>query len=251
MNWKRILCIIIAVILICMLTACGRSEDHSADNEANQGIGNNNNAPDNSSSGNNGSNNSENQLSPGGDNQDGAAEGSPEAGENNGSTSPNGNAGGDNGGDGALSTASADLLQKIIDYIESADVWIPMSMPPMAAPIEIRHNAIGLSDADYAQYVIQDAQSLAGLATQAHQIIIYQCMDVNAASRVKSLVSGQGGYDPQKWICVFPEMAAVIEAGSYVLLVASSREVVNAAAEAFDVEIGSSGDLVIFYESAE
>ena len=143
-----------------------------------------------------------------------------------------------------------DVLESIIAEIRSANIWMPMSMPSAAAPIDERRNAIGLDESDYAQYVVADAQSMAGITTQAHQIIVYQCIDESAALQVKTLLHSADGYNPQKWICVYPEKVMVVEAASYILLVASYSDVADAALSAFREIIGSTGEAVTFWEYA-
>ncbi|MCL2045079.1 MAG: hypothetical protein FWG88_01675 [Oscillospiraceae bacterium] len=169
--------------------------------------------------------------------------------ENEVSTEPGDNTNSTENGNEEIETA-ADMLAYIIDEIKAAEVWMPMSMPISSAPLSERHNAIGLSDADYEQYVITDAHSMAGITTQAHQIIVFQCVDAAAATQVKTLVSSSGGYDPEKWICVYPEKVVAIEAGVYVLLVASYVDVAELAVEIFCELLSDAGDAVVFWEHA-
>ena len=152
------------------------------------------------------------------------------------------------GGESKLSGTPEDVLAIIIDGLDAAGVEAPMSFPPMAVPAEDSQNAIGLSEADYKQYVAAAAHSMAAIGTFAHQIIVIQGVDDNAAAQIKKLVSSDGGYDPQKWICVFPEIVVAVDSGPYVLIVASYREVADTAIEVFSEAAGSTGDVVTFWE---
>ena len=269
---KRLFYFIVALALVLSLAACGGGESNSS--TEGQEPGNSSSVTDS------GSSNASSSQSPGSSGDASASAGS-SGGRESSSPSENpapGSGGGENsspssspsqsespspssspspsdttgsgGGEGeaGLSGAPEDILTKLIEDLRNAGAQMPMSMPPMAAPEAERHNAIGLSDADYSQYVMADAQSIAGISTFAHQIIIYQCVDDSAAAQVKNIITSSGGYDPQKWICVFPEKAVAVDAGNYVLLVASTREVVDMAAEIFVETAVTAGSIVTFYE---
>ena len=127
---------------------------------------------------------------------------------------------------------------------------MPMSFPPSEVTPDLSQNTIGLSEADFGRLVTSAAYNMAGIGTFAHQMIMIQAKDDKAAVEVKRIVSGDGGYDAAKWICVFPEKAIAVESGSYVLLVASYAEVADAAVENFRETAGSIGDVNVFYEFA-
>jgi hypothetical protein len=121
----------------------------------------------------------------------------------------------------------------------------------MAVAADISENMIGLSEADFNKYAAAAAQSMAAIGTFAHQLIIIQGVDDKAAAQIKSLVSGDNGYNPKKWVCVFPQRAVAVDSGSYVLLVAASGEVADAAVEIFRNIAGSAGDVITFWDFAE
>jgi hypothetical protein len=121
----------------------------------------------------------------------------------------------------------------------------------MAVSAAESQNTIGLSESDFNKYVAAAAQSLAAIGTFAHQIIVIQGVDDKAAGQIKSLVSGDGGYDPKKWVCVYPEKAVAVESGSYVLLVAAKNDVADAAVEIFRETAGSIGEANVFWNFSE
>ena len=127
---------------------------------------------------------------------------------------------------------------------------MPMSLPPAGFALELSQNTVGLSEADYTKYVSEASQTMGAIMTAAHQIVLVKAVDAAAAAQVKKLISGPGGYDAKKWICVFPQTAIVIDSGVYVLLVASSREVADTAANVFKELAGSTGDVVTFFDFA-
>ena len=152
------------------------------------------------------------------------------------------------GGEAGAVGSASDLLAAIIEALTNVGAEMPISSPPMPIPEGESQNAVGLSQADIDRYVTEIAQSMAMIGTFAHQIVVYQCNDANAASQVKSLISSNGGYDSQKWICVFPEKTVAVDSGSYVLLVASYRAVADAALDVFGAIAGSTGAVVTIYE---
>ena len=127
---------------------------------------------------------------------------------------------------------------------------MPMSMPPAAVSAEESQNTIGLSEADFNKYVASAAHSLAAIGTFAHQIILIQGVDNKAAAQIKNLVSSDDGYNPKKWVCVYPDKGIVVDSGSYVLLVAASDEVADAAVEVFKNIAGSIGEVITFWNAA-
>ena len=251
MKIKKLICILLIMALICAAAACGPRDNNAggsnASGTASPDIGNNSGAGNASPSANPSQTPSESPSA----NPSQTPSESPSA--NPSQTPPESPAAGNGGGTGSeaagLTGSAQEVLTGLLEALQAAEVWMPMSMPPAAAPEQERKNAIGLSDADYEKYVTDNAQSMAGITTQAHQIVVFRCQDANAAAQVKKLISGDGGYDPQKWICVFPETAIAFDAGAYVLLVASYREVADATVEIMTEAAGSIGEVITFYGS--
>ena len=156
------------------------------------------------------------------------------------------------GGSGSSNTnltgSALDILSKLDEDLKQTGIEMPMTLPPMEVSPDMSQNDIGLSTADFNRLVTSAASSLAAIGTFAHQIAIIQANDASAATEVKNLISGSGGYDSQKWICVWPEKVIVVESGAYVLLAAARADVVDAAINAFQSEAGTIGTVKTFFE---
>jgi len=147
------------------------------------------------------------------------------------------------------------LLEKLVDAvteeIKAAGEFMYMSFITDVTP-DLSQNAAGLSEADFGSLVIAAASSMAAIGSQAHQIVLFQAKNSNAAAEVKKIVagraSGKDGYDSQKWICVWPEQSIVVESGDYVLLVASRVDIVESALGVFTEMAGKVGSVDKFYE---
>ena len=288
MKVYRIISILLAmVIIICVSVACGTDaaevggtgngggnspgassgSGNAAGSETGGGSsGNSGNSGNSSNSGNSGdSGNSGNSSSGGGagttDNGE-AGNGSGSGGEEikgGGETSGNGEdaqeagAGGNaepGGSSGAagLSGTPEEILGKLIDDLRADGVEMPMSIPPMKVEADMSQNTVGLSEDDFEKLVADSAYTMAAIGTFAHQMIIIQATDAKAATDIKQIVSGDNGYDPKKWICVFPEKAVAVESGVYVLIVASYAAVADAAVEIFKEAAGGTGEVNEFWE---
>ena len=307
MRIKRIICIALAIVMVCLSAACvpgndgvdsgsggGNSEESgggSGESAGSNGGGENAGETDNNnggvSGGDGGGDNVDSNVTDGGDDggdSDGGetsapGEGSESGGDGgdsggaggsggsdsgsgssesgSGESGSGGNGSGGNGGGGetgggsaGLSGSPADILSKLIDAISSAGVEMPMSLPPTAVTPDLSHNTIGLEENDFTRLVVSASYSLAAIGTFAHQIIMIKANDAASAVEVKKLVSGDGGYDPQKWICVWPEKVIAVESGEFVLIVASYNKVVDAAIAAFKSAAGSIGDVNTIWEFA-
>lgn len=237
MRLKRIIGVILAAVMICVfISACdadkgGAGAGNSAANgtESNSPGGDAGNSPGGDvSSGN-----------PGGD----VSSGSPDGGAED-AVSPDG------GGGSGLTGTSEDVLVMLLDSLADSGAETPMCIPPMAVEPEMSQNTIGLSEADFTRLVEDTAYTMAAIGTFAHQIIVIRGVDERAAGEIKRLVTGDGGYDAKKWICVFPEKAVAVDSGVYVLIVASTSDVADAAVEAFAAAAGTTGDADVFWEFA-
>ena len=159
------------------------------------------------------------------------------------------------GGAGAvesnLTGSPEEVLNQLLEDIVNSGAEMPMALPPLAVDPEMSQNAIGLPTAVFGSLVADASYSLAAIGTFAHQIIVIQAVDAASAVQIKSLVSGDGGYDPMKWICVWPEKVATVDSGVYVLIVASYNNVVDAALAAFEAEAGNVGEVVTFWDFAD
>ena len=143
-----------------------------------------------------------------------------------------------------------DILGDLTEALGNMDVEMPMALPPTPVGSDMSEFILGLSESDYDKYVDSAAHSTAAIGTFAHQIIIINAKDNASAQEIKKLVSGSGGYDAQKWVCVWPERCIAVDAGVHVLLVAARNPVVDAALDIFkDMMSGFNiGEVVTFFE---
>ena len=220
-------------------TSGGNTGGGSLDNNTNNGNTGGGSPDSNTSNGNTGGGSPDNNTSngnTGGGNTDNGTNG--------------GNGGTDNNGDQNLTGSAADILNEIVGDITAAGVEMPMSIPPMPVTSDMSQNTVGLSEADFNKYVVDSAYNMAAIGTFAHQLIVLKAVDAKAAGEINKLVSSDNGYDAKKWVCVFPDKAAVVDAGEYVLIAAASTAVVDAAVDAFKSIMGSIGDVNTFWEFA-
>jgi len=106
--------------------------------------------------------------------------------------------------------------------------------------------ALGLTDAQFAQYVESAYEAKAAIMTMAQRTAVVKCKDAAAAAQVKKLIAE--GFDSHQWICVFPDQSVVVESGSYVLLAVGITETTNALVEAFKaLSDGGTGTPDVFF----
>jgi len=253
MKTKRIICIVLAVIMIVLASAC----DGGANNSSNSGGGGGGN------SGGGGNTDTTTPPGPGGDTGNGNANSGGGDTDTGGGNAGGGNSGGDTGGGSAggggsttnLTGSAAEILGKLVDdtteIITSVGGFMYMSFTTDVVP-DLSQNTVGLPEADFENLVIAASSSMAGIGTQAHQIVLIETKDNNAALEAKKIIAGRvgnkDGYDAQKWICVWPERAIVVESGSFVLLIASRVDIIEAALELFKEMAGNVGEVDVFYE---
>jgi hypothetical protein len=159
--------------------------------------------------------------------------------------------GGGDGGGAAVSNLSGtaeEVLVQLLSDIETAGVETPMPLPPTAVDAGMSQFLVGLSEGDFNRLVISSSYSMAAIATFAHQITVLQLKDSASATEAKDLISADGGFDPHKWICVWPEKVIAVNSGSYVLLVASTNDTVDATLNAFKAAAGSTGTVLTIFE---
>jgi len=166
-----------------------------------------------------------------------------DAGTNGGGQEPP--AGGDTSN---LSGTPEEILAVMVDQLRADGVEMPIALPPTAITADISQNKMGLSEDAFNRLTVSAADSLAAIGTFAHQIVLIEAADAKSAAEVKKLVTSDGGYDPHKWICVWPEKAAAVDSGDYVLIVASYADVVDAVLDYFKTTAGTTGSVVTFYE---
>ena len=237
MNTRKIISIMLVIAMVLMIASCGSAIAGGEDGNTEENTDSNTNGEtENGTEGNTDSN------TEGG--EDGNTEGNTDA--NTGGNGEDGNNAGNNQSN--LTGSAEDALNQILEDLENTGVKMPMAMPPLAVVGDQSQYLIGLSEADFNRLVESAYSSQAAIATFAHQIIMIQAKDLSAAAEIKNLVSGKGGYDAMKWICVIPESAVTIDSGVYILIVASRNEVVDPVVEAFIAAAGNTGNAVKFFE---
>ncbi|MDR0293269.1 MAG: DUF4358 domain-containing protein [Oscillospiraceae bacterium] len=154
------------------------------------------------------------------------------------------------GGDSKLSGSAEDVLNLVLDGIDASlpeDQKMPMSFSQPVTADDSQYT-IGLSPDDFDKYVSEAVSSMATIGTHAHQIILIKAKSVQDAAEVKKLITSDGGYDPKKWVCVYPKKGVAVDSGSYVLLIAGEAAVADAGVGVFKNEAGSAGDVITFWE---
>ena len=151
---------------------------------------------------------------------------------------------GANGGKDTLTGSPEELLARLK---EAVTVELPMSFDSEVTA-ESAQSALGLTEAQFAEFVESAYESQAAITTIAQSTVLIKCKSVADASEVKKLIAG--GYDSRKWICVFPQQSVVVESGSYVLLAVGKVEATDALVEAFrSISEGNTGSPDVFFTS--
>jgi hypothetical protein len=149
---------------------------------------------------------------------------------------------------GALTDVLAAVLTGAQTLLDEAD-QITMSFEDEVTA-ENSAGMLGLTAEDFGKYVSEAYASNAAFITFAHEIALVRCVDAGAAAKVKKLVAD--GFDPNKWICVWPQRSVVIDSGSYVLLVASRNVSADAILQSFKtLAEGNVGEADVFFTAPE
>ncbi|OQA73890.1 MAG: hypothetical protein BWY35_00138 [Firmicutes bacterium ADurb.Bin248] len=107
---------------------------------------------------------------------------------------------------------------------------------------------LGLTPEQLSEYAEDAYVSMAAMNVSAHLTALVKCKDAASAAEVKSLVAK--GFDSGRWVCVRPDRCLVVEAGSYVFLIASYDEIATALEDAFRALAGdAAGEADVFFEA--
>jgi len=138
--------------------------------------------------------------------------------------------------------------EEILAQLKGAvTVELPMSFDSEVTA-ENAQNALGLTEAQFGEYVDSAYESAAAITTFAQSTAVVKCKSAAAAAEVKKLVAA--GFDSKKWICVFPEQSVVVESGSYVLLAVGKAQATDALVGAFkSISGGNIGSPNVFFTS--
>jgi len=136
--------------------------------------------------------------------------------------------------------------EEVLKQLKAAvTVELPMSLDSEVTA-ENAQNALGLTEAQFADYVDSAYESTAAIATLPQSNALVKCKSIAAAAEVKKFIAA--GFDSRKWICVFPEQSVVVESGSYVLLAVGKAQATDALVEAFKtISEGNTGSPEVFF----
>ena len=148
---------------------------------------------------------------------------------------------------GSLEEVTGKIIEKANETLTGYDKFpTPYNNPVTETNVE---GELGLTVEQFKTSVKSALSAKDPVMNMANEIILIECNDAAAAADVKKWIIVEGGYDPYKWICAWPEQSLVITSGQYVFLVSSSVVRAEALLQAFKDMAGSTGDLTIFFES--
>ena len=159
--------------------------------------------------------------------------------------------GGGNAAKDTLTGTTAALMTQLMEKAKtklSSGEEFPMTFDD-AVTSDKSEFILGLTSAQFGQYVTEATASTAAIATFAYQVALVKCKSIKDAETVVGLIAA--GFNPMRWVCVSPEQCFVQQSGSYVLLVASSKTQAEALRAAFsDLAGGNVGTANTFYTFA-
>ena len=142
-----------------------------------------------------------------------------------------------------LFTGTADeLLQSIIS---ESDAKLPKVYID-AITAENAPAALGLLADDFASFISEGAAATVESDAVAFQAAVVLCRYDEDAVMIDELI--REGFDPGKWVYVFPDRSLTAVSGPYILLAAGSEAETQALADAFKNSLGNSTIINIFYE---
>ena len=156
--------------------------------------------------------------------------------------------GGSDSGKDTLSGSAEEILATVIDSAGDAigadKLPETFTNPVTADGVE---NMLGMTADQFGQYVTEAVSATAAINIITFEAVLIKCKDSGAASEVKKILAES--YDPGKWICVRPELCAVTDSGSYVLLVTGNQEQADAILASFGKAAeGNIGEADRFFE---
>ncbi|MDR0435687.1 MAG: DUF4358 domain-containing protein [Propionibacteriaceae bacterium] len=140
-----------------------------------------------------------------------------------------------------LTGSTATILENVLNAA-AANVGVTELAEVTA---EDAQSTLGLSAADFDKYVAEATVSRALMMTSAHEVTLVKVKDGASVADLKAAIAA--GFDSTKWICVVPDKSVVIDSGSYVLLVVSYSDTVDAILKAFKDAAGTVGSENVFY----
>ena len=144
-------------------------------------------------------------------------------------------------GDPYTGTA-AELLGSIINDVDSILPKVSIeAITPENAPA-----TLGLLADDFASFISEGTVALSDSDSVAFQAAVVQCRYADDAGLIEELI--QEGFDPGKWVYVFPDRALTAVYGSFLLLAVGSEAETQALADAFEKNAGGLTSTRAFYE---
>ena len=140
----------------------------------------------------------------------------------------------------SFSGTTKELLQNIIEESNALPEVVIESITPENAPA-----MLGLLADDFVSF-IEEASAAAGESDMiAFQAAVILCKDANDADMIDGLI--QMGFDPGKWVYVFPDRALTVVSKPYIMLVSGSIKETESLTESFKKAIGGSSVISVFY----
>jgi len=148
----------------------------------------------------------------------------------------------ESGGAGAaFEGTAAELLQSVIG---GAGALPEVVIDPVTA--ENAPAVLGLLADDFASYIKDAAVAANEAGEAAFQAAVVLCRYTDDASMIDGLI--REGFDPGKWVYVFPDRALTSVSGAYILLAAGSDAETAELAAAFKTTAGGFAQTTVFYE---
>ncbi|MDR2620241.1 MAG: DUF4358 domain-containing protein [Propionibacteriaceae bacterium] len=123
---------------------------------------------------------------------------------------------------------------------------IEIAMPEQAPATEDNASGtLGISAEQFKSYVVEATVSSSLMMTSAHQVTLAKTKTAADATELAKLIAAE--FDSTKWVCVMPDRSVVVTSGTYVLLVVSTNEYVDAVLKAFEDAAGTTANLNTFY----
>ena len=141
----------------------------------------------------------------------------------------------------AYEGTTIELLQSVISEANTGIEAVIDYVTPENAPA-----ILGLLADDFASYVAEAAAATSESDGVAFQAAIVLCRYADDAGMINGLI--QEGFDPGKWVYVFPDRALTSVAGPYILLAVGNETEADALAAAFKNTIDGTASTKVFYE---
>jgi len=134
-----------------------------------------------------------------------------------------------------------ELVQKIIAETNGLPEVVIDAVTSENAPA-----MLGLLADDFASFIDNAAAATCESDEIAFQAAVVKCKDAGDAEMIDSLI--REGFDPGKWVYVFPDRSLTVVSGPYVMLAVGSEAEADSIAATFKKISGGSPKITVFYE---